>query len=129
MPGLIKSGSLIRMKAEGDSERSLPHRRVERVLESMRVNYLSEQPFRPYKVDIYLPEWHLVIEVDGPFHNAAADRRRDNALFRNYGLETLRINGKKWIKTSTIEELILEFIDKHAESVDTRRSVGRVVSE
>lgn len=52
-------------------------------------------PVGPYKVDAFLPGHDLAIEIDGynPHHTPAtfdADRRRQNDLKLNYGVELLR---------------------------------------
>ena len=105
-----------------NSQRSGPHRRVEKILDEMGVSYLSEYPFPPYIVDIYLPEWRLGVEIDGPLHNKAKDKVRDNYLDAWYQVPILRISAKVWQKSKSIEEQITAFIELHAESADDRKA-------
>lgn len=103
-------------------ERSGPHRRVEKILDEMNVSYLSEYPFPPYTVDIYLPEWRIGIEVDGPLHSKAKDKVRDNYLDAWYQVPILRIDAKRWHKSKNIEEQILAFIEEHADTAEERKA-------
>ena len=102
--------------------RSGPHRRVEKILDSMGISYLSEQSFPPYTVDIYLPEWRLAIEVDGPLHSKPKDKVRDNYLNAWHQVPVLRLDAKRWHKSKNIEEQIIACIELHAESTDDRKS-------
>lgn len=105
-----------------NQQRSGPHRRVEQILDKMGVSYLSEYPFPPYVVDIYLPEWRLAIEVDGPLHSKTKDVVRDGYLAAWYRVPTLRISAKIWQNTKTIESKILTFIEEQSESTDDRKA-------
>lgn len=70
------------------------HRRVVALLERRGLGVQEEINFPPYKVDIYLPDFHVAVEVDGPLHTARADRRRDRALNAEYGLYVFHIPAK-----------------------------------
>jgi very-short-patch-repair endonuclease len=59
----------------------------------MQIGYVSEEPFSPYAIDIYLPEWHLGIEVDGPGHSPKKDAYRDGFLCKEYFLPVLRLKA------------------------------------
>lgn len=50
-----------------------------------------EEPFHPYTADIYLPDYHAVIEVDGPWHDKEIDIARDLRLVSNYFLGVTRV--------------------------------------
>lgn len=105
------------------NERSRPHRRVEKVLEAMGVNYISEHPVGVYSLDCYLPEWHLCIEIDGPYHMKKHDRKRDEDL-RSVGIETLRIKvANKYWNQEAIRAVVLEFIELHADTTKERKYV------
>lgn len=108
-----------------ETERSRPHRRIEKILDNMGLSYMSEQPFPPYTVDIYFTEWHLAIEVDGPYHSKTKDQIRDKWLKARYGLEVLHLDVKKnWLKRVKAETRILEFITLHADSTAKRKAIG-----
>lgn len=63
-------------------------------LESAGVGVLEEVPFPPYRVDIYLPEYHAGVEVDGPQHAVRADTRRDKELLEIYLLPIFRVKAE-----------------------------------
>jgi very-short-patch-repair endonuclease len=105
----------------GDTERSKPHRRIENILDQMGLNYLSEFKFPPYIVDIYLPEWHLAIEVDGPFHSKGKDYVRDRYILEFDGVPILRINATIWNSTTKLKAMILKFIEDNAVEVEERK--------
>lgn len=105
-----------------NSQRSGPHRRVEQILDTMGISYISEHPFPPYTVDIYLPEWRLGIEIDGPLHSKAKDKVRDNYLDAWYQVPILRLDAKRWHKRTNIQSQIVAFIELHAESTDDRKA-------
>lgn len=111
------------MAAITNSERSGPHRRVEKILDEMKIPYLSEEQFSPYKVDIYLPSWHLVIEVDGPYHSKSKDEVRDAWLKARYGLLVLRIDARIWHSKTEIQKKVLEFLEEHADTFEDRKMV------
>lgn len=106
----------------GETQRSGPHRRVEKILDKMGISYISEYPFPPYTVDVYLPEWRLCIEIDGPLHSKAKDKVRDNYLEAWYLLPVLRISAKIWQSSKKIEEQITVFIEEQCESTDDRKA-------
>lgn len=106
----------------GDKQRSGPHRRVEQILDKMGISYISEYPFPPYTVDVYLPEWRCAVEIDGPLHSKNKDKVRDNYLEAWYLLPVLRIDAKRWHSSKKIEEQITTFIEEYAESSDDRKA-------
>lgn len=105
----------------GDTERSRPHRKVERYLDELNISYESEIPFPPYRVDIYLSEWHIALEIDGPFHSRAKDKIRDKYLEEFYGLRILRlpVGMLAW----NIKNKIQNFIEDHADDCDERKLI------
>lgn len=110
----------LRIISSDNTERSHPHRRVESWLNERYISYMSEEPFPPYRVDIYLPEWRLAIEVDGPYHSAKHDEKRDAFLQERYGLLVLRLSYQ--IKKEAGMASIIEFIEANAESADIRKT-------
>lgn len=111
------------VKAADNKQRSGPHRRVEKILDKQLglSNYLSEQPFPPYTVDIYFPEWHVAIEVDGPLHSDKKDKIRDQYLETFYGLKIMRIDVAVWHSDIAIRTEILEWLEWNCEDVDARK--------
>lgn len=106
-----------------ETERTGYHRKVESWLERAGINFESEyDSFPPYSLDIYLPEWHLAIEVDGPYHLQKADRRRDEFLWDTYGIPTLRMKLKS-IRKNAVLARVKKFIEEYAGSVEERKLV------
>lgn len=108
--------------AADNKERSKPHRRVEACLDEIGISYFSEHSLWPYKVDIYIPEWHLAIEVDGPFHSQSKDKIRDNFLYVMYGLIILRLNMKIWHSKRSIKDRVIAFIEHNADTAEDRKT-------
>lgn len=46
-------------------------------------------------VDFYLPDHNLVIEIDGPYHDAEEDRRRDAQFTAARGIRILRLTNEQ----------------------------------
>jgi very-short-patch-repair endonuclease len=55
---------------------------------------MEELDFPPYRVDLYLPDYHMAVEIDGPLHNIRQDEKRDNDLFNEYKLLVFRISSR-----------------------------------
>lgn len=78
---------------------SYPARALFYYLRQVCPNCTCEEPFRRYKMDIFLPEFNLALEHDGYYyHSAAAERKRaerkDRAL-REAGYQVLRVCDSK----------------------------------
>lgn len=113
----------LRRYAGPEIERTRPHRKVEKMLESVGINYLSEEGFPPYAVDIYLLEWHLAIEIDGPMHSPNKDKTKDEHLQLLYRLPVFRIRISESMKKDTIIARITKFIEANCEDVEERKLV------
>lgn len=100
--------------------RSGSARRIEDVLSRMNIQFEFEKPFPPYVADIYLPEWHLIIEIDGPQHFAKADATRDARLKEHYNVVVLHL--KHDILIGTARDEIIGFIEENADSADKRKA-------
>lgn len=111
------------MPTNDSSYRSNPHRRLEKTLTKMGISFLSEHAeFPPYTLDLYLPDFHLCIEVDGPKHSSKKDAARDDWMLERFGIPTLRIKPKgPWLGNNKLEEKILEFLNQHVETYKERR--------
>lgn len=70
------------------------HKRIMNALESFGIGVIEELDFPPYRVDLYLPDYHVIIEVDGPLHNRRQDQKRDKNLYDEYKLYTFRISTR-----------------------------------
>lgn len=110
-------------------ERSRPHRRVENILNDMGVSFMSEVAyFPPYKLDIFLPKYHLCIEVDGPYHLRKHDKTRDEWMRQRYGIETMRIKAKgKWLSQGKLEKDIKDFIVEWQNDIEERKAIWRQI--
>lgn len=91
----------------------------------MDINFSSEERFAPYTLDVYLPEWHLAIEIDGPAHSVSKDAVRDRWFLEFHGIPTLRLDATIWQKTDAIKTKIIAFIEEHSETVDARKITAR----
>ncbi len=90
-----------------------PHRDVMIELENRGFGVMEELDFPPYRVDLYLPNYHLAIEVDGPLHNKREDEKRDNNLLDEYQLFVFRISSRHlnpnyWL--GALEDILVEAI-------------------
>ena len=96
------------------------HVAVIKALEKRGIGLMEEIEFPPYRVDIYLPKYHAVVEVDGPTHSEMADRRRDRELFAGYSLYVFHIDStdartpRNWVEA-------LEAFLKHVERTRDER--------
>jgi very-short-patch-repair endonuclease len=109
--------------------RSNPHRHVEKVLEKLQIMFFSEHSeFPPYRVDTYLPDYHLAVETDGPQHSPNKDAVRDQWLLERYYLPTLRIKTKgPWQKFAKIEQQVIAFLEEHQDTVEERKLLWRTI--
>ena len=57
-----------------------------------------EEDFPPYVVDVYIPDLHLGIELDGPHHFRKRDAIRDENLLSEYSLEIWRFNNAEIVR-------------------------------
>ena len=73
---------------------SAAHKKVIKQLEKWGIQLMEEVDFPPYRADIYIPDVHVVVEVDGPHHSKKANEKRDTELLEQYLLHTFRIKTK-----------------------------------
>jgi very-short-patch-repair endonuclease len=69
-----------------------------RYLESLGLSYRFQQGFfTPYYriADFYLPELNLIVEIDGPYHDAEEDRRKDELFTRARGIRVVRFTNEE----------------------------------
>lgn len=99
---------LMRLRATHHINRpTLLERRVYRSAELLGLRYVAQMSFPPYRVDLFLPAWGIVLEVDGcaahgcpahtspAFAQAQARKRaqRDARLLEKHGVLTLHLLG------------------------------------
>jgi very-short-patch-repair endonuclease len=108
--------------SQDETERSKPHRHIEKILDKMRIAYESEVPFGKFAVDIYLNEWHIAIEVDGPAHSPRRDAIRDDNLREKYFLPVLRLKTSNNLSFNSIMTIIEDFIIEWSKTGEQRKS-------
>ena len=74
-----------------DKNISQGHRNVWDALVDAGHNVEVEVPFGRFRVDCYLPEFHVAVEIDGSGHNLARDIQRDAELMEFYSLPVCRV--------------------------------------
>lgn len=81
-------------------------KQVAEILDKLEVRYYFQHPMIPYIADFYLPDYSLIIEVDGGSHKytTKADTRRDS-YFRNRGIETIRLPSGK-VSLSDVQKIV-----------------------
>jgi very-short-patch-repair endonuclease len=66
-------------------------------LKSLQVNVLRQKPIDHFIVDFYIPDYNLVIEIDGEIHNTLKNKEYDSfkdTILKLYGLSILRITNE-----------------------------------
>jgi len=106
--------------SEGVTVVSDAHRDMIRQLEERGFEVMEEIPFPPYQVDIYVPLFHMCVEVDGPQHGKRADEKRNEALVRVYSLPTFRVKSGDVNPPDRWESDLTEFVKEHALTAGTR---------
>lgn len=96
------------------------HMKVIKILEKINLGVLEEVPFPPFCADLYLQDYHVIIEVDGPQHSKKQDKKRDDYLLQEYNLPTLRIKIKDLEDRTRLIHKIYEFLYEWADDADER---------
>ena len=86
------------------------HKKVSKRIERLGISVRDEVPFPPYTADIYLDEYHAVVEIDGPHHSETKDTLRDQRLWEEYRLYVLRIDIGEAKKASHVKKIVIEFV-------------------
>jgi len=72
--------------------------RTKSALRKLKIRYRSQKVFFKYIVDIYLPDYHVVLECDGSGHDTAKGKKRDVErdafLSQEYGLLVLHLKAR-----------------------------------
>ena len=82
---------------------------LQKILREMGFETILEYAVKDYSIDIYLPEFNLGIEYDGPMHSLSKkkDANRDYEIFIDTGIRLMRI---KKIESDT-KKAIMDFIE------------------
>lgn len=67
-------------------------------LASLGLDYRFQQGFyHPFVriADFHIPALNLIIEIDGPWHDAEKDRRRDEWFTRERGIKVIRFTNEQ----------------------------------
>ena len=75
------------------TELTAPHLAAINMLQSLGYWVEAEVLFPPKTVDIYLPEYHAAVEIDGPQHSLHADQKRDDFLMSKYALPVFHVGA------------------------------------
>lgn len=81
---------------------------LEKIINSLGFEIILEKEFGNYRIDLFLPELNKGIEFDGIGHLKKRDKKRDEFIKDNFGVEILRI---KDLKDSELKNKVLEFIN------------------
>lgn len=77
---------------------------VANILDDLGIKYQPQFFINPYHYDFYLPDYNILLEVDGGLHNTRYDEYKEK-LTKEYGYRLLRIRiDKKGIKQYNYEE-------------------------
>lgn len=109
-----------------DLELSKPHRDLVTILQENYYTVLSEFEVYPNKLDIYLPDYHVGIEVDGPQHGVKREQRRDEFILKTYGIPILRVKVSV-VKDSETLLKIAEFCEEQQYSLRERLRIFKDV--
>ena len=76
--------------------RTALHERVRHLIQDAGFIYDEEWnvPGTLYRLDFYLPEFHVGVEADGPFHRQGKDDRRDKIILETSGILVVRFKGE-----------------------------------
>jgi hypothetical protein len=84
------------------------HQRVIEWLAEKGLRYMEEVNFPPYRVDIYLPDYHVAVEADG-MHGA--DLRRDARLGEVYSLPVSHVDVHMMADRELADAALRQFLD------------------
>lgn len=108
-----------------------PHRQLAGILSDMGLSPWNEFPVGKYFLDIFIEEYWVAFEYDGPTHSGLAARRRDEArdaeIMRVAGIPVLRVNDALLSSRDELEASVTRFIDSHVDTLEERRELGQWV--
>ncbi len=136
---------MTRLGSEFRSTFTAAHSRMIDILQANGIQVEPEVPFpcrewvpghalmrmHPYQVDIYLPESHVAVEVDGVSHanRSKRDAKRDAMLLDQHKLPILRIRNESVPMAGPLDgpsalivgKWVLDFMMEHATTAGVRR--------
>lgn len=112
-----------------DTELTAPHRELITIIQEIGLQVIAEYPVGPYKLDCYLPEYHLGIEADGPNHWKSRDRKRANALYDNYGISVMHLADIAIANREYTKGAIQAFAQDFEDSIIERRMIAKRTEE
>ena len=86
---------------------TLPEKQAWAILRLMPQRFRRQVPVGPYVLDFYSPRFGLCVEIDGPLHDAASDRTRDQAL-EELDIYTLRVSVEELEWEGVLERKVEE---------------------
>lgn len=101
------------------------HQRVHDVLTDLGLVVEDEVPAGVYTIDMYVREFHVAVEFDGPHHlrpkQKRHDRDRDAWLEEYAALPVFRVSHV----TDGLSDALRAFMEEHAETTGDRYTVAR----
>lgn len=88
----------------------------------------NEFPVGKYFLDIFVEEFWVGFEYDGPTHSGLSAKRKDAArdlwIMENAGIPVLRIDNALLSSRDVLEASVREFVDRWVDTLVTRRETG-----
>jgi len=88
--------------------------KLEKIVNDLGFQTVLEYEVGSYSLDLFIPEMHVGIEFDGPFHWKKRDAKRDAIIFEMEGISILRISD---IKDKALKSKIETFILSGGKSI------------
>ena len=82
--------------------------KLEKILKSMGFQTVLEYPVDQYKLDVFLPNYNIGFEYDGPFHWKKRDQKRDAQIKEKHDIMIMRVTD---VNDKDLKEKILHFIE------------------
>ena len=108
-----------------DTELTAPHRELIGIIQEIGLQVIAEYPVGKYKLDCYLPEYHVGIEADGPSHSKSRDRRRANEIDDNYGIPVMHLADVAIADHDYTKNAVRVFVDDFMATVFVRREQAK----
>jgi very-short-patch-repair endonuclease len=100
------------------AERPIPEQRTCQYLESIGLYFIPQYHIftgrKHFYADIYIPEYFLIVEIDGGYHFTPEQRRLDRlrtAALKRLGYKVCRIKNKETKSVATIRRKLARHID------------------
>jgi very-short-patch-repair endonuclease len=86
---------------------SAVHREISRLVTLLGLEHRNEATIGPYSLDIFVPKFNVVIEIDGPHHFFRDDTLRTSSsvlkhsILKNLGYAVIHIPFQEWLQCSS----------------------------